>query len=365
MKRIFVDIYLAFNLGDDLFLDILSKKYPNCEFTINYVGKNYDEFISQYGNVNRRRYTIFNKVGQRLKITNYLTNYEKVAEEHDGLIFIGGSIFREEEYHQSLYKDRMAMVREFKDRSKPVFVLGANFGPYQTIEFFNHYMEFFKQCDDVCFRDLYSYKLFENLPQVRYAPDIVFQMNIDEYRIKSNKMKIGFSIIDLRHKHGLTKFFDDYINSTVKSIELLINKGYECCLMSFCEEEGDLQVANIIKSNLSIAFQKNVSIYEYNGNIKEAISLISNFELFIAARFHANIIGLLLGIGIMPLIYSKKTTNMLKDIKLDRILVTMEELNLQYDESTLKKSLNNKTKLGLITKEAENQFLKLDLFLEE
>ena len=39
MKKVFVDIYLQFNLGDDLFLDILAKKYPNCEFTVNYLGK--------------------------------------------------------------------------------------------------------------------------------------------------------------------------------------------------------------------------------------------------------------------------------------------------------------------------------------
>ena len=42
MKRIFVDVYLAYNLGDDLFLDILSKKYPETEFTVNYVGNDYD-----------------------------------------------------------------------------------------------------------------------------------------------------------------------------------------------------------------------------------------------------------------------------------------------------------------------------------
>ena len=40
-------------------------------------------------------------------------------------------------------------------------------------------------CDDVCFRDLYSYELFKDLSQVRYAPDIVFQMNVDEYKAVS------------------------------------------------------------------------------------------------------------------------------------------------------------------------------------
>ena len=135
MKKVFVDIYLQFNLGDDLFLDILAKKYPNCQFTVNYLGRNYDQFISQYNNVNRRKYTILNKIGQRLKISDSITNYDKVAEEHDALLFIGGSIFREEEYHNTLYQDRMKMVKEFKKRDKSVFVLGANFGPFETEDF--------------------------------------------------------------------------------------------------------------------------------------------------------------------------------------------------------------------------------------
>ncbi|MEH6892723.1 polysaccharide pyruvyl transferase family protein, partial [Bacillus sp. JJ864] len=223
MKRIFVDIYLMFNLGDDLFLDILAKKYPHCEFTVNYLGKDYDQFITQYHNVNRRKYTILNKIGQRLKISDSITNYDKVAEEHDALIFIGGSIFREEKYHNLLYQDRMKMAQEFKKRNRSIFILGANFGPYETEEFFHDYKEFFKLCDDICFRDRYSYELFQDLPQVRYAPDIVFQMNIDEYKTEVSKSIVGFSIIDVRHKYGLSMYYNDYVNSTVKTIELLVN----------------------------------------------------------------------------------------------------------------------------------------------
>lgn len=364
MKKIFVDIYLAFNLGDDLFLDILARKYPNCEFTLNYVGSNYDEFISQYENLNRRKYTIFNKIGQRLNVIDYLNNYERIAKEHDALIFIGGSIFREEEYHRSLYKDRMNLVKEFKDRNKAVFILGANFGPFTTEQFFSDYLEFFKQCDDVCFRDLYSYNLFKNLSQVRYAPDIVFQMDMERYKGSAIKNRVGFSIIDVRHKKGLSEYYDSYIKSTVKSIELLTDKGYECYLMSFCEEEGDLEIINIIKSSLTTSTLEKIEIYDYKGDIDEAIRLIASFELLVAARFHANIIALLLEIGLMPVVYSKKTSEMLGDINMDKVLINMNELHLQYDESTIKSSFNNKTDLASISNDAKNQFKKLNEFIE-
>ncbi|MBD1378855.1 polysaccharide pyruvyl transferase family protein [Metabacillus arenae] len=365
MKKVFVDIYLQFNLGDDLFLDILAKKFPQCDFTINYLGDNYDQFISKYHNVNRRKYSLFNKIGQRLKISDSITNYDKVAEEHDALLFIGGSIFREEDYHQTLYQDRMKMVKEFKIRGKSIFILGANFGPFKSEAFLNDYREFFNLCDDVCFRDLYSYNLFKNLPQVRYAPDIVFQMDINEYFTGTVHKRIGFSIIDVRHKQGLEKYHNDYICSTVRTIESFVKKDYECCLMSFCEQEGDLQVIDEIRSKLSSNKLKKVIIYEYKGDLKEAISLIASFNLFIAARFHANILALLLGIGVMPIIYSKKTTNMFEDINLTNVLINMDKLFLQFDENTLSRSFKNKTNLDMVLHNARNQFSKLDDFLNQ
>ncbi|ASK63715.1 transferase [Virgibacillus phasianinus] len=364
MEKIFVDVYLAFNLGDDLFLDILAKKYPDCEFTVNYVGSHYDEFISGYKNVNRRKYTLFNKIGQRLRLTDSIKNYDKIAENHKALIFLGGSIFREERYHKSLYKDRLKLVTEFKNRNKPVFILGANFGPYETKGFLNDYMKLFKLCDDVCFRDLDSYKLFDNLPQVRHASDIVFQMRIEDYiTIGAKKNMVGFSIIDVRHKQGLYSYYDDYIVSTVKAINLVVKKGHDCCLMSFCELEGDLELIDEIKSHLSLETLKKVSVYNYRGNIEEVMGLITSFKLFIAARFHANILALLLGIGLIPIIYSNKTSNMLKDIGQCNILVTMKDLHLQYDENIINRGFDNKAMIEPLSKDSIKQFKSLDELL--
>lgn len=197
MKKIFVDVYLAFNLGDDLFVDILSKKYPNTEFTLNYVGNNYDDFLKQYENVSRREYSLKDKILQKLSIKDTLTDYKSIAREHDAMIFIGGSIFRDEDYHQELYNYRNCILGEFEKLKKPVFVLGANFGPYKNMGFLNDYKKFFRRCKDVCFRDKYSYNLFKELKNVRYAPDIVFQLDLDKYKKEEKNEVIGFSIIDV------------------------------------------------------------------------------------------------------------------------------------------------------------------------
>ena len=148
--------------------------------------------------------------------------------------------------------------------------------------------------------------------KVRYAPDIVFQVNLDDYKSIPNKDRIGFSIIDVRHKQGLSKYYDDYIEQYSKGNRITINKGYECCLMSFCEQEGDLQAINTIKSYLSPETLKNVSVYNYKGNFKEAMNLIASFNLFIAARFHANIIALLLILELCLSYIAKKRLTCLK-----------------------------------------------------
>ncbi|MGJ9459041.1 polysaccharide pyruvyl transferase family protein [Oceanobacillus sp. CF4.6] len=356
MKRIFVDIYLAFNLGDDLFLDILARKYPDCEIVVNHVGSNYDQFLAKYKNVKRRKYTIYNKIAQRLGISDTITNYDDIAETHDALVFVGGSIFREEPFHPVLYKERMKIVTAFKKRNKSVFILGANFGPYTSQKFIKEHVELFKLCDDVCFRDMNSYNIFKYLPQVRYAPDIVFQMDVIEYKNVFKKNVVGFSIIDVRHKQGLMTYFDKYIESTVKSINILVDKGYECCLTSFCDKEGDLEIINLIRSKLSPKTLEKVTTYNYQGDLSEALHLIATFNLFIAARFHANILALLLGIGLVPIIYSDKTSNMLNDIGFNEILVTMDKLKLQYDERILDGALDNRANLEFISESARDQF---------
>jgi len=205
--------------------------------------------------------------------------------------------------------------------------------------------------------------MFKHLPQVRYAPDIVFQMNVDEYKkIPKDKM-VGFSIINIKKRKKLSTYHIDYLTNTVNSIKLFESMGYKCCLMSFCENEGDLQAIDDIKRQLTPETLKNVNTYNYQGNIKEALSLIASFELFIASRFHTNVLAISLGIPVMPVIYSDKTQNMLKDIQLDELLVNMKNLHLISDKNTVIKAFHNKKDVKQISLDATKHFDKLAQYL--
>lgn len=90
--KVYVDVYLAKNLGDDLFIHILSKRFPDIEFVVNYYGNNYDEFLSNYGNVKKSKYPIKYKLLNRMKIYDYINDVNRLSRGYDALIFWGGFI---------------------------------------------------------------------------------------------------------------------------------------------------------------------------------------------------------------------------------------------------------------------------------
>ncbi|MGL4912111.1 MAG: glycosyltransferase [Romboutsia sp.] len=351
VKKIFVCMYLVHNLGDDLFLDTLVKKYPYCQFTINYISSDYDNFISNYTNLNRI-------VGVR--------DYNKIGLEYDAIIYIGGSLFQEVAISHSIYQTRMNIIDQFKKRNKPVFMLGTNFGPYSTNEFFDMYEDFLKGCYDTCVRDKYSYNLLNHLPNVRYAPDIALQSNFfEKHPAIKNSNTIGFSIMNFKKRDDLHVYHDKYVFSICESIKALIDLGYSCCLMSFCSLEGDMDTINEIKSKLSSKYLEHVSDYDYTNNLDESIKLISKFKLFVATRFHATIISLGLGVNVLPIVYNIKTLNVLKDLNLDKLAISVDNLDLLYDKTTLNSAFTNNYFDKNINNNSIHHFDKLSLFISD
>lgn len=310
--KIYVDVYLAKNLGDDLFLDILSYNFPNIDFYINYYGKEYDDFFKMYKNLYKSKYPLCFKILNKLKIYDYINDIKRIAKKYDAYLFLGGSIFREESYWKDVYKYRIKIAETFKESFKPVFVIGANFGPYKTMEFYNSYYKFFSLCNEVCFRDNYSKELFKSLNHIKVEKDIVFQLETSVG--SSQKGIISYSIIEPEHKDNLNEYRNDYIMEISDSIIYNFKKKRKSYLLSFCEKEGDLNICKEIYNSLPYEIKKTVIILNYNNNISDFIKIISNSELLVASRFHANIIGLITNIKILPFVYSEKTTQVLNDI---------------------------------------------------
>lgn len=361
--KVYVDVYLAKNLGDDLFIHILANKFPDIEFVVNYYGNDYDEFLSNYNNLKKSKYPFRYKLLNRMKIYDYINDTNRISEEYDVLLFFGGSIFREESYWKDLYEQREKMLQAFKKKGKPVLVLGANFGPFHSQEFLKSYQRFFALCNDVCFRENYSKKLFQNISCIRNEADIVFQLKVGK-RIK--KDQIIYSVIEPNHKEGLRKYREEYIYSISESILNNIRNDFLCILMSFCEQEGDLKVCNEIVDILPENLKHRVQILNYDGNIERMIKTIAESRLIIASRFHGNILGILCNTKVLPLIYSEKTSNVLEEIGFNTSIVKIEECNKILDENFVSEILNTERQLenvDTIYESAKRQFLILEEIL--
>lgn len=363
MKRVFLDMYLAHNLGDDLFLHIVANRYPNCRFTINYYDNKYDEFIKNYRNI-EKRLTLQKRILRKLKIKDYIYNIENIAEKNDALVFLSGSYFMEPiDKNNNEYNRRKELIDTFKLKGKKVYILGSNFGPYSSEEFYNNWNELFCKCDDICFREQYSYNLFKKLKNVRISNDIVLGLNVDKFKNNKKEKIVGYSIVDVLNKRNISDYYEEYIKSIIKSINLFVKNNYKCVLMSFCENEGDMKVINDIMKLLDKNTKMHVDIFEYKNNLEDAISLINKFEIFVATRFHAIILGLLLDICTMPIIYSNKTLNVLNDLNLQHICIEMKCLNKIYDKEYIKQRLKHGNKLRQNSK-TNDQFKLLDKLLK-
>lgn len=351
MKNILVDIYLASNLGDDMFFDHLVRSVPEIKFTAFHPGKNYSVFFSKYKNASSFPYSTLDKIKARFGY-NKLSDYNRMSDEYDALLFLGGGIFREESYWRDLFNYRDKISQSFIEKDKPVCFSGCNFGPYNSGEFRNSYQNLFKKSIHCSFRDKKSFELFKKIPSVSYAPDFLWSYKLPQVKKQSNLY--GISVIDPRHKENQRINFDSYIQIHKDLCDKMLKRGNQIKLFSFCEKEGDFDIANKISSN----FPGKIEVHNYKSDIESFLKEIGKCEKFVAARFHAVIIALKFGMEVIPVIYSDKTENLLNDLGYSKKHITLNNIEdvLNMDFLTL-----NTDKI----KEFEIESLNHVLFLKE
>ena len=339
--KIYVDAYLAKNLGDDLFINILTKRYPQHKFYAiskgekGYNTKNFKVYSNTY---------IF-KILKKFQWEKYLANH------YDTVVTIGGSMFME----------RGDTNRDFSMGKNKRYVLGINFGPYKTQEYYNNIYNMLSDVEDVCFRDKYSYNLFKELPNARQAADIVFSMDTSNIKITNRKRAI-ISIISPKDKID-EKYEEKYEEKMLELITFLIKKEYEICLMSFCKNENDEEEIEKIYNQIPENQKKKVEKYYYNGNIEEALNTIADSQLVVGGRFHANIIGLCLGKSILPVLYSDKTLHVLEDMQINTPIIDIRKLENFNIESIKEEDLTRHYDIEKQKEDAQRHFEKLDIQL--
>ncbi|CDC07293.1 putative uncharacterized protein [Clostridium sp. CAG:343] len=132
-KKILLFAYTKVNLGDNLFIYMLLKKYKDIDFYIHIVEKEYEDVYKDFQNLH------YIYTDRNLEVIN--------IEEFDAYIYVGGSIFMESEYGMHEMKEFNKFIKRCKEKNKAFFYMSCNFGPYTTQEYLDLARENFSLCN--------------------------------------------------------------------------------------------------------------------------------------------------------------------------------------------------------------------------
>lgn len=379
--KIFLNAFLYENLGDDLFVQILSHRYPDVEFYImaenKYNGYFNKNVIYAMNNYDIKRVRIDNKIlrmfyllhlPSKVLFPGFLRYYNrkkyKLCQMCDYNVYVIGSGFIEPKEYS--FFDYIADYRYYKNS---VHLLSCNFGPYRSKRYLNRHIKLFELADEIWFRDTFSYNLFSKLDNIHNAMDMVFSYNLGEcFFLPQNYGKyILISVVsfqkDGNYDSVIQKKYNDFIVRIIKHIMKTSNS--KIILIAFCQKQGDSEVINDILGELQ--YKERIESYSYPDiSDKQIMGLFKNAEAIIASRYHAMIIGLLYRIKTYIISYSSKINNVINDIDSNIPYIDSTELDSMKEDYFIDNYgyIISESKLSYLKASAEKQFQELDRLLQ-
>lgn len=337
--KVLLRAYTQLNVGDDLFIHIITSRYPNAEFTLAAeTGEQYSRFIDAHPNLRAfSGHTLFYRAARR---AGHIPLIEKsILRRFDAVVYIGGSIFMENTADRYLENALFAEISYCARKNIPYYILSCNFGPYVTEEYREKMKHCFDMCADVCFRDRASYELFRDVPSVRFAPDAAFSCGFERPDVRGGVL--GIAPIDYTNRREGAEYGRKYLSGIADKARAFMGNGGRAEIFCFCRFEGDCRAAEELRDMLGeYADSGRVMVKTYDGDIEGFVKDYLSCERVIASRFHAILLALMYSVPLIAHIYSKKTENFLADTgifdKLDSARFLKYDLNENYVNSSQK-----------------------------
>ena len=350
MKKVFLYAYDRQNLGDDLFVHTVTRRYPDAQFYMWSHRKNRETFacLPNLKVIDRDSRLVR---GLRSLRPSLAARYKGWLEKRcDAVVYIGGSIFMEYPNWQTI-----CSWWDWTAKNRPFYVLGANFGPWHTEAYRDNMAGIFANCRDVCFRDSYSAGLFPG--SVRQAPDILFSYPMPDAAVREDQVFV--SVINCAGRdesHSLHCHDARYVSNMAALLRRLLDAGKRIVLASFCAEEGDEEGIRKILAAMDLGEDPRVRVLCYDGtNAREITEAIAGSGGVIATRFHAVILALAAGRPVLPVIYSDKTKHVLEDLGFTGTVYDLRE-DVPWAEAPMTHAA--------VPSGSDGHFEKLDVLLE-
>lgn len=356
MKYVVLNAYTEKNLGDDLFIRYIINRYSNANFYI----LNNSKYKYVFNDLKNLRFlnletNILLSFGSKI-YSSLIPNIKGLIEKKaNAVVYIGGSLFIE-------YKNWREISNwwDYQASNHKFYILGSNFGPYNSEDFKRRYEEVFSKCQDVCVRDQYSYMLFQDNNKVRYAPDILLSYKMPKVELKK---QIFISVINCEAKdegsNKLSKFQNDYITLLLKIINQYLDLDFKIVLSSFCEKEGDNKAIELLINKINKT--GNLEVLNYDGsNYSDILKSISASSYVIGSRFHSVILALAAKRPVLPILYSNKTKNVLDDMNFKGNVIDIRNIDkdISFEEIDYNRLVIQD--MDLYIKQAEEHFSVLD-----
>ena len=309
--KIYLDVYLDNNLGDDLMISILADMFKEHEF-----------FISSSN-------TLLNVSFKNYKNVNFISSISEKTFLSDLNVYItlGGSVFQIKGFLNKLHRiKKILYLISLKFRKIKIATIGCNIGPLQGLTGILIAVFELKLNNLVTVRDKTSYEFLKKwgINNSFYGQDIVY--NLDTSKLVTKVQRHGLGISAYRSIVQPNINLPAYIKLAEIADEYIKIYGENVYLFAFdTETENDLSAAQNIK--LRSKYPDKIFIVPYLGNSDEVIVEINRRRHFIAIRFHSIILCNILSIPMIPISYSLKTENMLKDINFNNSIKTLQKID--------------------------------------
>ena len=358
MKKVFLYAYDRQNLGDDLFVHTITRRYPDAQFYM-WSRKENRKTFAQLPNLK-----VIDQDSRLVRLLHRLrpslvSRYKGMIEGHcDAVVYIGGSIFME-------YPNwaQLCTWWDWTAENRPFYVLGANFGPWHTDAYRAKMAEIFGKMRDVCFRDRYSRDLFPQVPTVRQAPDILFSYPMPGMPVKEKQVFVSVIHCAGRDEsHDLAAFDGRYVDNMARVLRAYLEDGYNLVLASFCKEEGDEEGIAKVLAAMDTQNHPRIRVLAYDGTNAHALTAaIAESEYVIATRFHATVLAMAAGRPVLPILYSDKTKHVLEDLGFAGTVCDLRQ-DMPWDDAAIRS--NRPTPLANTKHDAQHHFAKLDTVLK-
>ena len=348
MKKIYVRAYCQSNLGDDLFVLQLARRFPGTRFYLYAVGEHQRAFRQQS---NILLPSTADRLRRKLRHTLRLPGKEPFdGQGLDGQAVIGGSILWENAPVDS------------SDGTSPCFLIGANCDAAYSDDFRQRLGQSLARLTDCCFRDSHSFSLFRALPNVRWAPDVLFGWKPTQQ--PQPGAGVGISVVSAKGCFSSASLRQTYFETMAALIDLCRERQIPVTLLSFCRAEGDEEAIREILSRTADPSYAGQCLYA--GDPEAMLDAMNGCKTIVATRFHAMILGWVLGKNVVPVIYSEKQTQVLADVGFSGPLWNAQAGQLLSAQALLDAVLSEAGRLETetLSRQAENQFAALAAFLE-